>query len=661
MEADVIHNPENSFSLSSLRHFYKKNSGTIFVCSILFLLFFLPYLANTSIGVDSHISIETPGTTYNWLEIGRQGGILINKAFLRGQFSMLYVEAAAYLLYILSFVIFAFLFDHLANVPAWKTCLFFLFFMVHPIWTEQLYFTMMIFPIAFGVALVPLVLYFAYSKKPILWGFAVALMVLIFSIYQTFAIVYIAGCVLCFLLSYVQKIRSNELPTTDGLLKLGLRQVLLFAIAFLINTLITKAFFLSSDYLTGQIQWGKVPLQTCLQEIYTHIIQVLTGDGIFYTPAFSLSLLALAAGTILFFLRYRQATAKWIPILAILFLQTTPFLLTIYGGNIPVFRSQFILPFTTGCNFLLFLVLALSAIEGRQWKQPFIGVSVFVLALTLSWQYYPASQLQYSTALVQQNDLQLAYAIGEELTKTTEGCTKPVLFVGCASLPQNPSFVFGETAQKSLFGYGWETSHPYELTGRAVSYMNALGFPIRAASEDLLYSARSIAQSMPAFPVEGSIRETEDFILIKLGADDSFAPNLMTPENVLVQSNPLISFDDTLHGSVNDCFITDGILSVSGWIMIPYHNSNYVIPGVHLWDEENQILYTLNSGTVYTSELTDMYQGTTDFSHSGVTGKALVNQLPENSKDCKILLSVTTLDGTLYLDTNTFLRDRIAS
>lgn len=634
----------------------------LLISAFLFVLYFLPYLSSTSLGIDSHFSIEYPGNTYNWLDIGRQGAVLINKLFLRSQFSMFYVEAAACVLCLLALVLFAFLFDRLAAVPSWKSGLFFLFFMVHPIWTEQFYFVIQVFPIAFGIAVLPIALYFAYSKKPLLWCAAAACMVLIFSIYQTFVILYVAGCILCFLLWYIQSVRSDTPPAVADLLRLGIRQVLLFVGAYCINSVVTSAFFSSSDYLTGQVKWGEEPFSACIQNIVTHMVQVATGAGVFFTPGFPLSVLALFAAAVLFFLRHRSAKGKWLVTLALLFLQVTPFLLTIYGGTIPAVRSQFVLPFVTGCNFLLSLTLV--ELPGiRSWRTTALTAGpLLFMVLILAWQYYPASLLQYSTALVQQNDLQLAYDIEEKLLETTSGCTKPIAFIGQAAQVENGSFVVGDIAQSSLFSYGSWGNPPYvELTVRAVSYMKALGFSLRSANEDQISAARTVAQRMPSFPAEGSIQETDSFIVVKLGADDSFASKQMAPEVTLVQEDPQLVFEDTLRGCVNSCALEDGIFTVSAWILEPYHDSNYVIPQVHLWDQENQILYTLNSGTLSTSELNALYQENTDYSHSGVMGKAAVDQLPETLEECRILLSLTEADGIQFFDSNVSVGDLMAN
>ena len=86
---DEMQCPHDSPSLL-LRPFHRKNSAAILVTSLLFVLYFLPYLASTSFGIDTHLSIQLPGSNYNWLEIGRQGAILINKLFLQDQFSLFY-------------------------------------------------------------------------------------------------------------------------------------------------------------------------------------------------------------------------------------------------------------------------------------------------------------------------------------------------------------------------------------------------------------------------------------------------------------------------------------------------------------------------------------------------------------------------------------------
>ena len=245
----------------------------------------------------------------------------------------------------------------------------------------------------------------------------------------------------------------------------------------------------------------------------------------------------------------------------------------------------------------------------------------------------------------------MAYSIEEALTQATDGCTKPVAFVGCAPRLETGSFLSGDVAQRSLFSYGWWGDPPYELTSRVVSYMNAQGFPVQCATATQLIQARSYAQSMPSFPAEGSILETDDFIVVKLGPDDVSSSNPVTPLVTQVQEAVQPASSTALRGGINLCELEGEVLSINGWVLYPFHDSIYLVSQIHLWDQEDQRLYTLSCGTLSTPELNELYPENTDYSHCGVIGKAPLNQLPENYENCKIFLSLKTSGHILYLDT----------
>ena len=151
-----------------IRSFFeeKKNLLAVFVGTILFVIYFFPYLGNTFAGLDTVSLINNPGYDSGWSSwLGRQGAALLRKIFNSPQFSMYFAEGTALLCFLLAMIAYVLLFQQLGNVDPWKSIVFFLFCMVHPIWTEQFYWIMQIFEMSAGMLLLPLILFMTFQKN----------------------------------------------------------------------------------------------------------------------------------------------------------------------------------------------------------------------------------------------------------------------------------------------------------------------------------------------------------------------------------------------------------------------------------------------------------------------------------------------------------------
>ena len=481
--------------LNSMRKYAKDNYLPLTVVGILFLIYFVPYLGNLYVGLDTHTLVNYPGSTNNWSVIGRQGAVLLHKLFFQSQFSMFFAEGMALVTYLLAAFVFCYLFYSIAEVSAWKSGLFFLFAMIHPVWAEQFYFTLQIFDIAVGFLFTAFALLFAYSEKRWHWGVSVVLQIFIFSIYQTFVVVYIAGCILCFLLRYIRDAKNDDDKTNVQYFKVILRLIVQFIVAFASNSIITKAFFSSSDYVTGQVRWGVDPVSTCLNNSSTPITQVFSGEGVFYTCTYPIFVVLVVLLASLFIWKYREQKGKCFSLSAVLLLQLTPFFITIYSGAVTVFRSQYILPFAIACDVLL--VFELLPHERRIWQSIACCVSIFLLI----GQYYQTTQLQYTHFLVRQEDERRASTINEQIVKTANGVRKPIALIGYWPTRTNGAYIYAENTHLSVFQFGWWGEPRYqELTNWSVEYMKSQGFPVTPASAEQIQVARHIAAEMPSYP-----------------------------------------------------------------------------------------------------------------------------------------------------------------
>lgn len=296
---------------------------------------------------------------------------------------------------------------------------------------------------------------------------------------------------------------------------------------------------MTSDYLTGQKQWGKIPIQDCIKNILNHIQSVFKGEGIFYTRWCTVSMIAAVVLVLLLLFQRRQTKEKILPFLAVCFLQTTPFLLTVYGATTPAIRSLFIYPFTFACNMLLLFVifpdviLAFEKTLPKNWSKSILVFVCLGSTFILIEQYYEASQQQYTDAYVQKKDENLAYNIEQsiiEKTSDTGEITKPVVFIGFYDCPKNNTFMGGEAVGASIFNINIYLNPRFFVSSLfSTQYMQSLGIPITNGSEEQAIAARLEAQTMTIYPSEGSIRDMGDYVIVKLGDDPWYEEDGLPP------------------------------------------------------------------------------------------------------------------------------------
>jgi len=517
----------------------RKNFKPLAITTVLFLIYFLPYLNNIKFGMDTSNFINIPGTTLDWLRLGRQSQALISKIFFNDpQWSIFFCENMTFITFILALFSFCYLLDRLAYVAAWKTCFFFLLFMICPIWPELLYYQGQMFQTAVGVLLLPICLFLAYRPEKYCWAISILLMLILFSIYQSLVILYIAGCLLCFLLLYYDRAKQNKNTEQYFWLKLGIRQFLLFLIGFAINSIVTSKFFFRDGwYLTDPKLWGKIPAKDCLKNIAAHAARILKGESIFYTRWFTLSIFAVILLCLIFLWQRRQYKEKIWFLLALLLLQITPFLLTIYNANVSAMRTQLAYPFALACNgILLSTVLpdVLTALSWREnWKK-YVLTAVYICgAFVLTRQYYDTSRVQYTTFYVWQSDERMAYRLEEKIIEETSVngvIEKPIALIGLYTHPTNNMLAQAEVPQLTTFAqYGPKNSEFIISNSWAIPYMNALGIPVSRASDEQITAARIEAQTMSIFPSKGSIRDVGDYIVVKIGNDPWYEEDGLPP------------------------------------------------------------------------------------------------------------------------------------
>lgn len=325
------------------------------VCSLIMLagvlVSFLPYAFAMDYYVDSEVVINIPGTSYNWLEIGRYGLVLTRKLLGTSWYNPYYTGILLLLFLWLTGMTFSYIATKLfPRLSAAGATLGSLIFITYPTFTEQYYFHFQSAEIAFGLWLSMLAagLFYLFVRDGRISCFLCTLpiYVLTFSIYQSF--IPLALC--CYLGIFLSLILRKD--TDSSTVKRGiLGSILHFVTAFVLSQGINKMFFPASGYLKDQVIWTSgVSFAEAFLAVAAACLRMLIGRGIFYT---TLLLFAILIG-ILAFMCYRQAPVHRIilGILSVTGIAVTPFILTLLMAGDTAIRSQF--TYSLAAVFLLF-------------------------------------------------------------------------------------------------------------------------------------------------------------------------------------------------------------------------------------------------------------------------------------------------------------------
>ena len=271
---------------------YLETHMLLVVLTIFILLLFHCYLLfSKSIAIDTDIFLQNPSMEYNWYSIGRFG--MVFEKYLLGIFSFsMYYSQILFFIFIISFMLvsyYAFYKLSGKDVNIGNLILPLVIFS-SAIWAEQLIFFIQMAQIAFSLTVLTIAILWIYKwcldKNIFYLLVSIVSMVLIFCTYQSFMVVYIIYCILGFLLLYENKDISKELNMFALITKL----LVTFAVAFLLYEIVCVVIGTDYTYLDATNSWKYATTEETLQKIKTHIVQIIIGEGIFYSRFFSVIL-----------------------------------------------------------------------------------------------------------------------------------------------------------------------------------------------------------------------------------------------------------------------------------------------------------------------------------------------------------------------------------
>lgn len=191
-----------AFEFNTFKNYIWDNRWYIAVYTGIFFLIYGAWLFNISPHIDAEVFINSPYSTYNWLQVGRQG--LVLTGFLWGiqWFNPFFSMSFGFAILWGSGLLFGYLLWRMIRVHSYMTTAFGLLCFVSPIMVEQLYFNLQLFQLAWAYCLCALGVGFSYygilNKSTAIKVIAVLCMIWSFSSYQIFCILHVATVVACF-------------------------------------------------------------------------------------------------------------------------------------------------------------------------------------------------------------------------------------------------------------------------------------------------------------------------------------------------------------------------------------------------------------------------------------------------------------------------------
>lgn len=528
-----------------VKEYLKRYRGHALLVGLLVFLLHGAKLNSDIIGIDTEDLIFWGKDFYGgWLHTGRHGLVFLKHLFGNTEFNPYFTGIVTLLLFTAAVSLLLGLWDRTGGrTGLWGWCCGGLLLISHPAMVEQFYFSLQSMEICMAMGMTALALWlslrWAEERRTVFGAGSVGILLLTFSTYQSFVVMYIFGAASLVLLQALGEISEGKKLTERTLIRRVLSYCILFAIAFLLNTLITKLSFGSSDYLSNQIAWGKLSIKDCLRDIAAHVFKAFTGYGSCFYSA-GLGILAVwDLVWLTLFLRKNCRERKGVFFLILfcyLALLGVPFMMTLALGHTPAMRSQLALPGVTGFLGYLSVVLAGSGEEkagesrdrkskDKKRKDRFyraaFGCAAAICLVTGMEQAKVTESLYYTDSCRSEQDIALGRSLIERIEQVNpEKYNLPVIVIGGREFQGNRSCVTGEIIGRSFFNYDRDVEPiAYWSTKRALGFLHTLGadyerIPMERVGEGVEYSL-----DMPRWPAEGSVRVINGMIVIKLSGN----------------------------------------------------------------------------------------------------------------------------------------------
>lgn len=474
---------------------------------------------------DKEVMVNNAGSFYAYGDVGRFGMILVKKLLGLSWYNPYLAGALLLIALWLAGMAGAYLFYSLdKRLKAAPLGIFMLLFLVYPTYVEQFLFQYQAFEVALGILLLIVAdwhLMLALKERNWL-AFLLSLppVVICFGIYQSMVPIQLClylGCFLMLLYGEEAEGRKRNVFALIGWM------ILHFLIAFVVYEVIAKLFFTHIDYLTNQVLWKNTEPKVVLMYIKGYIRDVVMAEGIYYTPAYDICWIAGLAAMAVLFLR-RKWRSVWYG-LGLLGVVLSPFFLTFIIGRFQFPRVQLTLPLA--CGVLWLFGSHVVALELKNlWRKAAVALVTIAGCAAIFMNVMPMMRLFYTRDVIGKADEMTAVMLIGDLDEVTAIYQKkPVIFIGHRQALINASCYEEEVSSTyvvlSAFGieYMFEPAYYYS-THRLLGFFRTLGFSFRGPTTEMMPSALEDSKDMAVWPLEGSIREFDDYVIVKLSSPE---------------------------------------------------------------------------------------------------------------------------------------------
>lgn len=634
--------------IKKFREYIQKNTVWLIGFSTILILIYSPWLINAdNVHVDSEAFINAPGWVYNWLEIGRYGAVLSKWLLGNMHYNPFMSSLFGYLLICLSGILFGYLCFRITEKFSILWSAFGVLMFSCPIFVEQFYFDNQIIEVALAYVLCILAVTLNYYAElrggRYRWCYhiiALFFMVWCFGTYQIFVVLYVVMVIFLYLLLY-RKWEINGEKAYNHYWRFIFQQIFCFLFAFGINTVITKLFFSTSDYLVSQILWGQFSVEYCLNLIIKHFCKVYLAEAIFYSPFYGiLSIIAVICAFVEVF-QHKECKARILYVGGMVTMQLMPFILTIYMGNVPAIRSQLVYPLVFICN-LLFIMDRIGRKNALRYIIPGCCIVIF-------WsQIQVTTRLIYTDEVRAKEDIRIANIIDDEIRRL-DCRNKVIAFVGVPSINFNKACLKGELIGITIFGFSPEIQPHYVNSGaRICGISEAMGYSFTLANEDQIMEARKRALGMPAYPESGFVQDMGEYVIVKLG-EDAWTEEVLSPsvekcseELGQYRAEELIVVVDNIGNESN-------VYKMQGWMLkenIPSDQTELV---AFLWNKSDSELYKVSIAKKIREDVDGAFGNSNLYKNCGYTISFPLDSLSKKIEEFELLVGYR-YEGEVYLN-----------
>lgn len=455
-----------------------------------------------------------------WIGIDRWGFVLLKRALGVILINPYFSTAFLLVLFPLSALLWSYalyVWNH-GEQREWETLLFGALYLSHPVWALQFAYRNQMEVMSVALALAPIGLlllgeWLKHGGLPLAIG-ALAIAAFEFGCYQSFIFVYIEGVAIFLFCEYLMGEGSGEGDTAKPWRTL-LCALCFVVLAFVLSRALSALAKVLTDthydpaYLSSQFQWGTRPLAENLGAVMKYIVRLSVGDGVAFTPLFSLEVLLLVL-----WLLMRLVKCPWGRVFSVVVtfgLVVSPFILEIATAGNVVARSQlafvlaiaFIGTFEAGqlCKLLSSESSALSV----RWVVPVIVV------MTLIPQIQQQTRLLYSGVTTMDLDRRRLEEVYYQAMRLGAHEGDAVCFVGGQGGYRLDALVGDE-----VVGYSYFEHIGYYDGSKTIEAMRAYGLNVNKPTEEQSLVANSEAQELEIWPTGGSIRVHDGFYVVRL-------------------------------------------------------------------------------------------------------------------------------------------------